>query len=96
ALSSSCLSLLELRVLDKSPNAPKWSLGHVFVVFGVNGNDAGLAIHAKDGGVSRTDRKCSGHIAPHAAGRFLPDSILIQRGSWRKIVISLNDRGQNV
>lgn len=55
----------------------------VFVVFGVDGNDAGLAIHAKDGGVSRIDRKCSGHIAPHAAGGFLPDSILIQRDSWR-------------
>ena len=50
----------------------------VFVVFGVDGNDAGLAIHAQDGGVSRIDRKCSGHIAPHAAGGFLPDSILIQ------------------
>ena len=34
----------------------------VFVVFGVDGNDAGLAIHAQDGGVSRIDRKCSGHI----------------------------------
>jgi len=36
----------------------------VFVVFGVDGNDAGLAIHAQDGGVSRIDRKCSGQIAP--------------------------------
>jgi hypothetical protein len=38
-----------------------------------------LAIHAQDGGVSRIDRKCSGHIAPHAAEGFLPDSILIQQ-----------------
>src|SRR5580704_2443188 len=51
----------------------------VFVVFGVDGNDAGLAIHAQDGGVSRIERKCSGHIAPHAAEGFLPDSILIQQ-----------------
>jgi len=36
----------------------------VFVVFGVDGNDAGLAIHAQDGGVSRIDRKCIGQIAP--------------------------------
>ena len=64
----------------------------VFVVFGVDGNDAGLAIHAQDGGVSRIDRKCSGHIAPHAAEGFLPDSILnpaatylgFLSDSWRK------------
>ena len=62
----------------------------VFVVFGVDGNDAGLAIHAQDGGVSWMDRKCSDHIAPHGAGGFLPDSILIQHDrtlvfsdSWR-------------
>jgi hypothetical protein len=66
----------------------------VFVVFGIDGNDAGLAIHAQDGGVSRIDRKCSGHIAPHAAGGFLLDSILIQRDrtcflsdSWRQIAV---------
>jgi len=51
----------------------------VFVLFGVDGDDAGLAIHAQDGGVSRIDRRCSGHIAPHAAEGFLPDSILIQQ-----------------
>src|SRR4029077_15531840 len=51
----------------------------VLVVFGVDGNDAGLAIHAQDGGVSRIDRKYSGQIAPRAAEGFLPDSILIQR-----------------
>jgi hypothetical protein len=62
----------------------------VLVVFGVDGNDAGLAIHAQDGGVSRIDRKYSGQIAPRAAAGFLPDSILIQRDlpwflsdSWR-------------
>jgi hypothetical protein len=46
----------------------------VFVVFGVDGNNAGLAIHAQDGRVSRVERKCSGHIAPHTAEVFLPDS----------------------
>jgi len=51
----------------------------IFVVFGVDGNDAGLAIQTQDGGVSRTDRKCSDHIAPRGAGGFLQDSILIQR-----------------
>jgi hypothetical protein len=51
----------------------------IFVVFGVDSNDTGLAIHAQDSGVSRIDRKCSDHIAPHAAGGFLLDSILIQR-----------------
>ena len=50
----------------------------VFVVFGVDGNDAGLAIHAQDGGVSRKDRKYNGQIAPRAA-EGLPDSILIQQ-----------------
>jgi len=40
----------------------------VFVGFGVDGNDAGLAIHAQDGGVSRIDRKCSGHIDPQGQG----------------------------
>jgi hypothetical protein len=39
----------------------------VFVVFGVDGDDAGLAIHAQDGCVSRIDGKCSSHIAPRAA-----------------------------
>lgn len=43
----------------------------VFVVFGVDGNHAGLAIHAQDGGVSRIDRKCSGQIAP-PIGRRVP------------------------
>ena len=51
----------------------------IFVLFGVDGNDAGLAIHAQDGGVSWIDRKCSGHVAPHPAEGFLPDSILIQQ-----------------
>ena len=42
----------------------------VFVVFGVDGNDAGLAIHAQDGGLSRIERKCSGHIVLREAERF--------------------------
>jgi threonine aldolase len=46
----------------------------VFVVFGVDGNNAGLAIHAQDGRVSRVQRKCGGHIAPHTAEGFLQDS----------------------
>jgi hypothetical protein len=56
--------------------------GRRLCVFGVDGNDAGLAIHAQDGGVSRIDRKCSGHIAPHAAEGFLPDSILILAATY--------------
>jgi hypothetical protein len=67
----------------------------VFVVFRVDGNDAGLAIHAQDGGVSRIDRKCRGHIAPRAAECVLPDTILIQRDlpwflsdSWRSLLNS--------
>ena len=49
-----------------------------FVIFGVNGKDAGLTIHAQDRSVSRIDGKCSRHIAPMRAEEFLPDSILIK------------------
>jgi hypothetical protein len=51
-----------------------------------------LAIHAQDGGVSRIDRKCSGHIAPHAAEGFLPDSILIQQRLTLVLVCSSRSR----
>jgi hypothetical protein len=39
----------------------------VFVVFGVNGNDGGLAIHAQDRGMRGIDGKCWGHnhLLPH-------------------------------
>ena len=36
----------------------------VFVILRMDGNDAGLTVHAQDGGAGRIDRKCSSHDTP--------------------------------
>jgi len=36
----------------------------VFVILRIDGNDAGLTVHAQDGGAGRIDRKCSSHDTP--------------------------------
>ena len=36
----------------------------VLVILRIDGNDAGLTVHAQDGGAGRIDRKCSSHDTP--------------------------------